>query len=70
MGKSWNDIRSRATTFAKEREKGTSEDVEAKSFWVRFIEVFAVRRRRVALLFEKYLEITSEPDSQLKAGFS
>jgi len=33
MTLSWNEIRTRATTFAKEWENETSEDAEAKSFW-------------------------------------
>jgi hypothetical protein len=45
---SWNEIRTRATTFAKEWEDEKSEDAEAKSFWDGFFDVFGVARRRLA----------------------
>lgn len=48
MPLSWNEIKSRATTFAKEWENETSEDAEAKSFWDDFFNVFGISRRRVA----------------------
>ncbi len=43
-----NEIRARARAFAKEWEKETYEDGEAKSFWDDFFTVFGVSRRRVA----------------------
>lgn len=48
MPLSWNEIKNRATTFAKEWENETSEDAEAKSFWDDFFNVFGISRRRVA----------------------
>lgn len=45
---SWNEIRTRAVTFAKEWEGETSESAEAKSFWDGFFDVFGISRRRVA----------------------
>lgn len=48
MPLSWNEIKSRATSFAKEWENETSEDAEAKSFWDDFFNVFGISRRRVA----------------------
>ncbi|MDX2067301.1 MAG: DNA methyltransferase [Haliscomenobacter sp.] len=48
MPLSWNEIKSRAITFAKEWEKESSEDAEAKSFWDSFFDVFGISRRRVA----------------------
>lgn len=52
MTLSWNEIRTRATTFAKEWENETSEDAEAKSFWDWFFDVFGVPRRRLATFEE------------------
>ena len=52
MTLSWNEIRTRATTFAKEWENETSEDAEAKSFWDWFFNVFGVSRRRLATFEE------------------
>ena len=52
MPLSWNEIKTRAITFAKEWENESSEDAEAKSFWDDFFNVFGVSRRRVAS-FEK-----------------
>ena len=45
---SWNEIKTRASAFAKEWEHESSEDAEAKSFWDGFFEVFGISRRRVA----------------------
>jgi hypothetical protein len=33
MPLSWNEIKTRATSFSKEWENEVSEDAEAKSFW-------------------------------------
>lgn len=52
MPLSWNEIRTRATVFAKEWEEAKSEDADAKSFWDAFFDVFGVSRRKVAS-FEK-----------------
>ncbi len=64
MGISWNEIRSRATTFAKEWENESSEDAEAKSFWDGFFDVFGVRRRRVAT-FEKRVHTEDGKDGYI-----
>lgn len=48
----WNEIRARATAFAKEWADEARERAEAQSFWNDFFEVFGVKRRRVAV-FEK-----------------
>lgn len=48
MPLSWNEIKARAITFAKEWEDEASEDAEAKSFWDGFFTVFGVNRRRIA----------------------
>jgi len=48
----WNEIRIRATDFAKEWANEDSERAEAQSLWNDFFEVFGVKRRRVAV-FEK-----------------
>jgi len=49
---SWNEIRTRATAFAKEWSDATDEDADAKSFWDALFQVFGVPRRRFAT-FEK-----------------
>jgi len=48
MPLSWNEIRARATKFAKNWENTTSEKSEAQTFWNEFFDVFGVSRRRVA----------------------
>jgi hypothetical protein len=55
MPLSWNEIKTRAVTFSKEWEHETSEDAEAKSFWVGFFNIFDISRRRVAT-FEQVVE--------------
>ncbi len=48
MALSWNEIKSRATTFSKEWQNESREDAEAKSFWDAFFNVFGITRRRIA----------------------
>lgn len=48
MPLSWNEIKSRAITFAKDWEDERSEDAEAKTFWDGFFSVFGMTRRRLA----------------------
>ena len=48
MALSWNEIKSRATTFSKEWQDESREDAEAKSFWDAFFNVFGITRRRIA----------------------
>ncbi|MCC6947001.1 MAG: class I SAM-dependent DNA methyltransferase [Bradyrhizobiaceae bacterium] len=48
MRLSWNEIRVRAATFAKEWEGAAYEKGEAQSFYNEFFEIFGVTRRRVA----------------------
>jgi len=55
MPLSWNEIRNRAFTFAKEWQDESSEHAEAKSFWDDFFDVFGISRRRVAS-FEKHVK--------------
>ncbi|MBI1341731.1 MAG: class I SAM-dependent DNA methyltransferase [Terrimonas sp.] len=55
MPLSWNEIKARATAFAKEWQDESNEDAEAKSFWDDFFEVFGISRRRVAT-FEKQVK--------------
>ena len=48
MPLSWNEIKTRANTFAKEWQDEGREDAEAKSFWDAFFNVFGITRRRIA----------------------
>lgn len=48
MPLSWNEIRTRATAFAKEWENASDEHADAKSFWDQLFQVYGVPRRRVA----------------------
>jgi len=48
MALSWNEIRNRAHEFSKRWENETSEDAEAKPFWIEFLNVFGIDRKRVA----------------------
>ncbi|MFN0020932.1 MAG: class I SAM-dependent DNA methyltransferase [Pirellulaceae bacterium] len=62
MPLSWNEIRQRATAFAREWKDESREHAEAKSFWGEFFVVFGLRRRVVAS-FE-------EPVKTLKGTYS
>jgi hypothetical protein len=55
MPLSWNEIRDRATAFARDWKQAESEDADAKSFWDAFFDVFGVSRRRVAS-FERHVK--------------
>ena len=57
MPLSWNEIKTRATTFSKEWENDTSEDAEAKSFWDGFFDIFGISRRRVATFEQQVKKI-------------
>ncbi len=48
MPLSWNEIRSRALEFSKRWEHESSENAEAKLFWIEFLNVFGIDRKRVA----------------------
>ena len=45
---SWNEIKSRATTFSKEWSDTVREEAEAKPFLVKFLEIFGIPQKRVA----------------------
>ena len=66
MPLSWNEIRGRALTFAREWKGEGSERAEAQSFWNGFLDVFGVDRKRVAV-FEKQVEVT-RAGRRLKSG--
>lgn len=48
MALSWNEIKNRANTFAKEWQDESREDAEAKTFWDGFFNIFGITRRRIA----------------------
>lgn len=48
MPLAWNEIRNRATVFAREWADARRERAEAQSFWNEFFNVFGIRRRTVA----------------------
>ena len=59
MALSWNEIKERASAFAKEWETAKSEDGDGKSFWDGFFNVFGVNRRRVATFEHKIVKADS-----------
>ena len=60
MPLSWNEIKTRATSFSKEWENEVSEDAEAKSFWDDFFNVFGIGRRRVATFEQQVKKIDNK----------
>jgi hypothetical protein len=48
MPLSWNEIKTRSLSFAKEWENESSENAEAKSFWDGFFHIFGITRKRIA----------------------
>jgi hypothetical protein len=45
---SWNEIRTRATSFTRDWSDASRERGEAQTFWNEFFDVFGIRRRTVA----------------------
>jgi hypothetical protein len=48
MPLSWNEIKTRATAFAKTWQDASNEDSEAKPFLIDFFEVFGITNKRLA----------------------
>jgi type II restriction/modification system DNA methylase subunit YeeA len=48
MPLSWNEIKSRAISFSKDRENDEKENADAQSFWIDFFNVFGISQRRVS----------------------
>src|SRR3989344_1101 len=56
MPLNWNEIRERATRFARDWEGESDEKRESQTFWNGFFEVFGVQRRTVGL-YEKRVDL-------------
>ena len=50
----WNEIQDRATVFTKEWAGTSSEEADAKPFWIAFFEVFGIQQRKVSV-FEHHV---------------
>jgi hypothetical protein len=57
---SWNEIRSKAITFARDWSEARSEAADKQSFWNAFFEVFGVRRRVVAAFEEPVKKMSGQ----------
>ncbi|MBZ5857760.1 class I SAM-dependent DNA methyltransferase [Flavihumibacter profundi] len=60
MPLSWNEIKSRASTFSNEWKDEVSEDAEAKSFWDGFFNIYGISRRRVATFEQQVKKIDAK----------
>ncbi|MGD0538404.1 MAG: DNA methyltransferase [Verrucomicrobiota bacterium] len=60
MPLSWNEIRHRAITFAREWKGETCEAAERQTFWNEFFNVFGVRRRTVATFEEPVKKLSGD----------
>jgi len=56
---SWNEIRVRASQFAKDWKDAHYEKGETQTFYNEFFEVFGNRRRKVAVYEEKVKNLTT-----------
>jgi type I restriction-modification system DNA methylase subunit len=59
---SWNEIRQRSITFARNWREAARERAEAQTFWNDFFDVFGVRRRTVAAFEEPVRNLTGATD--------
>ncbi|MEY8690216.1 MAG: class I SAM-dependent DNA methyltransferase [Leptothrix sp. (in: b-proteobacteria)] len=48
MPLSWNEIKTRASVFAREWQSASDERAQAQEFWLAFFDIFGVRRPRIA----------------------
>ena len=60
MALSWNEIKSRATTFSKEWQDESREDAEAKSFWDAFLMYLASRADALPALRSPLKSLTAK----------
>lgn len=60
MPLSWNEIRQRAITFAREWRDETRERAEAQTFWNEFFQVFGKSRRAIATFEEPVRNLTGD----------
>jgi len=51
MPLSWNEIKTRATAFAKTWQDASNEDSEAKPFLIDFFEGFGITNKRLASFY-------------------
>lgn len=68
MPLSWNEIRSRATAFAKRWQDAADENSQAKPFLIDFFEVFGITDKRVAT-FEHAVKKFAKADTKQAQGF-
>jgi hypothetical protein len=61
---SWNEIRNRATTFAKTWAGTASERANSQTFWNEFFEVFGKSRRRLASFEESVKRVNGSNNQQ------
>jgi len=59
---SWNEIRQRAITFARNWAEASRERAEAQTFWNEFFDVFGIRRRTVAAFEAPVRNLTGATD--------
>ncbi len=62
MPLSWNEIRQRSITFARNWSEAARERSEAQTFWNEFFDVFGIRRRTVAAFEEPVRGLTGATD--------
>lgn len=68
MPLSWNEIRKRATAFAKHWQDAADENSQAKPFLIDFFEVFGITDKRVAT-FEHAVKKFAKADAEQSQGF-
>jgi len=68
MPLSWNEIRKRATSFAKRWQDAADENSQAKPFLIDFFEVFGITDKRVAS-FEHAVKKFAKVDAKQAQGF-
>ena len=49
----WKEFESRATRFSKEFKNASSERSEAQLFWIRFLEIFGIKKEQIEARFEE-----------------
>ena len=62
MPLSWNEIRQRAITFARNWSDASRERAESQTFWNDFFDIFGIRRRTVATFEEPVRNLAGDTE--------
>ena len=54
----WKEFESRASRFSENFKNASNERSEAQLFWIRFLEIFGIRKEKIEARFEENIRET------------